>query len=257
MSPPYLEAKPVPARGAAPGCFPRGTVLVLDADASPSGWLLLPQAVADARRRFPTAPLVVQVPEVTSATMALAQRAARLRVRAVVGPSERMADALRPVLTHPDDLGDDVVEWMALRGRALSPVVAELVRRIVADAHRHPQLGDLLAPLGESERTARHRFRGKGLPPPSAWHQAARALHAALCIQAQPQARLSQLALDLGYADHSGFSRQLSRAFGVTPAAVRGTLGWEWLLDRWLARRGGGPRAVTVAATPRLCQPCR
>lgn len=259
MSPPYLEVRPLPAPGAAGTAsppLPRGTVLVLDAGSTPAEWLLLPEAVTAARRRYPAAPLVVQVRELTTATMALAQRAARLRVRAVIGPGERPADALRPALTRPDDLGDDVVEWMALRGTPLPPVVAELVRRIVGEAHRFLQLCDLLAPLGESERTARHRFRGKRLPPPSAWHQAGRALYAALRVQAQPDARLSVVALDLGYADHSGFSRQLTRAFGLTPAAVRGTLGWEWLLDRWLSR-GGGARAVTAAATPRLYEPWR
>ena len=254
-SPPYREARPLPpAAGAAPWHLPRGTVLVLDAGATPADLLLLPDAVTDARRRFIGAALVVRVAELTAATMGLAQRAARLRVRAVIGPGEPSDEVLRPALTRPDDLGDDVVEWLALRGRPLSPVVAGLARQVVGQAHRFAQLGDLFAPLGESERTARHRFRGKGLPPPSAWHQAGRALHAALRIQAEPQARLSALALELGYADHSGFSRQLTRAFGVTPAAVRGTLGWEWLMERWMARHGGHASAVTPASRARACE---
>ncbi|HEX6039377.1 MAG TPA: hypothetical protein VFZ20_15100, partial [Longimicrobium sp.] len=172
-----------------------------------------------------------------AATLRLAQRAAHLRVRAVVAVHEPLADTLRPILTHPDDLGDDVLEWLALRGRPLAPAPAAIVRRVMGRADRREPLRELLEAMGESERTARHRMRVDGLPPPSAWHQVARALHAALRIQAQPDAALAPLALALGYADRSGLSWQLTRTFGVTPVAVRGTLGWEWLLDRWLAGR--------------------
>ena len=233
--PPYLEPRPL---SPGEGPLPRASVLVLDATPGADA-ALLPLAVAAARQRFPAAPVVLRVPALTPAVIRLAQRAARLRVRAVVAEGEPLAEALRPQLTSPDDLGDDVVEWVELRqGRPLSPAVSTLLRRIVAGAEGGAQLGELLAPLGESERTARHRLRNKELPPPSAWHQMARALHAALRVQAQPGVRLSRLALDLGFSDHSGFSRQLSRAFGVTPPGVRGTLGWEWLVERWVRLHG-------------------
>jgi AraC-like DNA-binding protein len=64
----------------------------------------------------------------------------------------------------------------------------------------------------------------------------ARALNHALRIQARPEARLTLLAMEAGYSDHSGLTRQLIRMFGVTPVGIRGTLGWEWLADRWLIR---------------------
>ena len=229
--PPYAEPRPL---SPGEGPLPRASVLVLDATPAADA-ALLPLAVAAARQRFPAAPIVLRIPALTPATIRLAQRAARLRVRAVVGTGEPLAEALRPLLTAPDDLGDDVVEWVELRrGRPLSPAVATLLRHIVSGGSSGTQLSELLGPLGESERTARHRLRSRGLPPPSAWHQLARALHAALRVQAEPEARLSLLALDLGFSDHSGFSRQLTRAFGVTPPGVRGTLGWEWLVERWV-----------------------
>jgi len=34
--------------------------------------------------------------------------------------------------------------------------------------------------------------------------------------------------------------RALSRAFGVTSDAIRGTVGWEWLLWRFLSGLGTG-----------------
>jgi AraC-like DNA-binding protein len=235
LAPPYRELRPLPAPGAAGPGLPRGAILVLDADPDADAGRL-PEAVAAARRTFTSAPVVVRVPAWTPEAIRLAQRAVRLRVRAVLCEGEPLEAALRPILTRPDDLADDVVEWVSLRG-CLDPVVAVLARQIVSEAERSAELRGVLAPLGEAERTARHRFRSRGLPPPSAWHQMARALRAALRVQAEPGARLSLLALDLGFSDHSGFSRQLTRTFGVTPAGVRGTLGWEWLVERWLHRR--------------------
>jgi AraC-like DNA-binding protein len=253
-SPPYRELRPLPVPGnSARETLPRAAVLVLDAAPTAEDCAVLENAVRGLRGRFPAAPVVVRVPELSAAAIRLAQRAAHLGVRAVVGMDEPLGDALRPILTHPDDLGDDVVEWLAVRGRTLAPVSAALVRQVVGQAHRFAHLGDLLSALGDSERTARHRLRGRGLPPPSAWYQMARALHGALRIQAQPEAALAPLALELGYADRSGLSWQLTRAFGVTPVAVRGTLGWEWLLDRWLHRPGAArSAAVTPAATTRF-----
>ena len=213
-------------------------MVVLELHAPDEASVHLAEVVTTARTRFPAAPAILRVPRVTAGTMRLAQQAVRLRVRATVGAGEPLGEVLRPVLTHPDDLGDDVAEWLALRGRPLPPLVADLVRHMVGQAHRFAQLADLLAPLGQPERTARQRFHGNRLPPPSAWHQMARALHGALRIQAEPDTRLAMLAQDLGYSDRSGLTRQFTRTFGVTPVAVRGTLGWEWLLDRWLFRGG-------------------
>lgn len=251
-SPPYRELRPLPPRAAsARDTLPRAAVVVLDVSLEMDDDTALAEAVRAARGRLPAAPVVLRVPRLTPGAMRLAQRATRLRVRAVVGTDEPLGDALRPILTRPDDLGDDVVEWLALRGRTLSPVSAALVREVVGNAHRFSHLVDLMAAMGESERTARHRLRGRGFPPPSAWYQMGRALHGALRIQAQPDVPLAAVALEMGYADRSGLSWQLTRAFGVTPVAVRGTLGWEWLLDRWLHRpRPAGSAAVTPAATP-------
>lgn len=229
-TPPYRDVHHVPGTAR----LPRGTVLVLDV-ARAEDWLALPEAVVRVRAGFPAAPVVLRVPEITADTMRLAHRASRLRVRAIVGAGEPLGPVLRPILTRPDDLGDDVVEWMALRRSPLPPVIGDLVRRIVNEAPRFALLTGLFGTLAESERTARHRFGRAGLPAPFAWHQTARALHAALCIQAQPDVRLLPLAMELGYSDPSGLTRRLTRTFGVTPAGIRGTLGWEWLLDRWLS----------------------
>jgi AraC-like DNA-binding protein len=237
IAPPYRDVERAPdlaalaARRLAPG-----TLLVLDVTRAREDWLALPAAVSTLRSRFPNAPVVLRVATLTPEAVRLAQRVATLRVRALFAVDEPPYEALRPLLTQPGNLGDDVVEWLALRGIAPSPLSAALLRHVVSRASDFPRVSDCLGAISESDRTARHRFRQEGLPPPSAWHQMARALHSALRIQAEPEMAILRLALDLGYGDQSGLSRQVTRAFGFTPAAVRGTLGWEWLVHRWLGR---------------------
>lgn len=234
-APPYTH--PVPLRKEE-GRLPRAAVLVLDVHGPDEAGPPLAQAVTAARARFPAAPVVVRVAPASPVALRVAQSAPRLRVRAVVGTDEPLEPALRALLPHPTALGDDVVEWMAVRGHPLSPSAAALVRHLADTSAASAQLTDALARAGQSERTARHCMRVRALPPPSAWHQAFRALYAVMCIQAEPHVRVLDVAAKYGYSDHSGLSRQLARTFGVGVSAVRGTVGWEWLLDRWMGSRG-------------------
>lgn len=232
-APPYIQ--PVPLRKEGP--LPRAAVLVLDVHTPDQAGPQLAHAVTVARTRFPAAPVVVRVPPASPVALRVAQSAPRLRVRAVVGTDEPLAPALRSLLTHSPALGDDVVEWMGVRGHPLSPSAAALVRHLADASAACARMADTLAHAGQSERTARHCMRVRALPPPSAWHQAFRALHAVMRIQAEPHVHVLNVAVEYGYSDHSGLSRQLARTFAVGVSAVRGTVGWEWLLDRWLRNR--------------------
>ena len=78
------------------------------------------------------------------------------------------------------------------------------------------------------------RLHKRLLPTPSRWYQAARALHTVLRIQSEPRTSLLRIAHELGYADHSALSQLVYRSFRVRPGTIRGTLGWEWLMHRWL-----------------------
>jgi AraC-like DNA-binding protein len=247
-TPPYHEITRPPTPAA--GRLPRGTLLVLEIRSLSEGWRLVPDAVAAARRLYPAAPVILRVPEITPEMLRLAHRASRMGVRAIVGRGEALAVVLRPVLTRPDDLAADLMEWMGLRDALPPSGLSGMVRVVVEMAPRYARVSDLLRAMGHSERTVRHRFHATGHPGPREWHQGARALHAALRLQQDPDGRLLPLAVELGYSDHSGITRQLTRAFGVTPAAIRGTLGWEWLAERWLTR-------VSVRRTKPAPKPAR
>ena len=53
---------------------------------------------------------------------------------------------------------------------------------------------------------------------------------------AEEKSPLLTLAVECGYSDHSSLSRQSLRLFGARPGVIRRTLGWEWLMHRWLTR---------------------
>lgn len=194
------------------------------------------------RKRYPLYPVVLELEAGVGDALSVAARAGRLPVRGVVLRGETSDVSLRRQLTNADHIPADVVEWLSFRGHRLSPVLAELIRKIFAEAPGHHELTSLCREIGAVESSARFRFHKKSLAPPSRWLQVARALHAVLRLQAEPERPLLPLALELGYADHSALSHQLYRAFGVRPGAVRGLLGWEWLMERWMARRGRAER---------------
>jgi AraC-like DNA-binding protein len=118
----------------------------------------------------------------------------------------------------------------------MPPQLADVIRKIFLYGTSRAAVQKLFSEIGESTRTARARCHKLALPPPSNWLQAARAVHAALCLQRAPSTPLLELAMDLGYSDHSALSHQLVRLFGASASAIRRTLGWEWLLHSWLAR---------------------
>jgi AraC-like DNA-binding protein len=189
------------------------------------------------RQRFPAVPIVLRLPRDLDVDAAyLIQVTARLHVRGVVVEGDPIRETLRRFLTDPVDLAADVVEWLSLRRPALPPHFADLVRKIFLHARTRAAMQRFFTEIGESTRTARARCQKLAVPPPGKWLQAARAIHAALCLQRSQSTSLLAVATEFGYSDHSALSHQLVRMFGAGPSAIRRTLGWEWLLDSWLAR---------------------
>ena len=131
---------------------------------------------------------------------------------------------------------DEIEQWLPIRLPGLAPAVGQMTGLIVRLAPGFTEVSALLATLGHAERTVRTWFRRAGVPGPGKWLAAAHAVHAALRLQAEDSTPLLTIAVECGYSDHSSLSRQSLRLFGVRPGVIRRTLGWEWLLDRWLRR---------------------
>lgn len=216
---------------------PPGLVVGLPIETPVEDYARLDRTLRELRERSPATPVVLLLRLGVEESLYVTAHSARMGVRAVVPAGAPLRESLRRSLTDGSALAEDVVEWLGLYGVRLSPLVSSLVLQLFALAPRHETLTGLLAEVGVPETSARFRMNKKRLPPPSRWYQAARALHAALRMQAEPETCLLRLAHSLGYADHSALSQLVYRSFGVRPGAVRGTLGWEWLMERWVRRQ--------------------
>lgn len=214
-----------------------GAIFGLDLAERPHDLEPLRRSLLELRQRHPSVPVVLRLSRHLDVEAArLIQIAAQLHVRGVIVDGDPIRETLCRFLTEPVDLPSDVVEWFTLRRPCIPPQLAELIRKIFLYGPTRAAVQKLLSDIGESTRTARARCRKLQLPPPSNWLQAARAVHAALCLQRAQSTPLLELAMDLGYSDHSALCHQLARVFGAPASAIRQTLGWEWLLDSWLAR---------------------
>lgn len=201
---------------------------------SGADWTDVQPAIRQLRQRLPAAAIVLVLAAGSRNDLLLSTRASRGGVRAVLLEDEPLFENLRAALLCRDSLAEDVVEWLALRRLRLTPMVTSLLREIFAHAPESPDLSTLLSEVGMAESSARFRLHKRLLPTPSRWFQAARALHCVARVQAEPRTSLLRIAHEFGYTDHSALSQLVYRAFRVRPGAVRGTLGWEWLMHRWI-----------------------
>lgn len=212
-----------------------GTVLGVMVTEAAEELQTLHAVIPHIRARAPGCAVVMMVRTDLQNFLSVVSQAVRSGIRGVVNPDLPLRSQLRESLTMDRSISEDLIEWLDLRGVRLSPQVASLIGQIIRLAPATASLTELLAEIGVPETSARFRMQKKRLPAPSRWYQSARALHASLRIQAQTGTCLLRLAHDLGYADHSALSQLVYRSFGVRPAVIRGTLGWEWLMERWVA----------------------
>ena len=219
-----------------------GTLLALGVSRPEEDWPILQDLVPRLSARYPALPIVLRVQHPPCpGSLDFARRMGTLRIRAVLSEDDPVPEILRDAMTSPPDLGDDVVDWLSIRGLRLTPHVAGVLREIFRRAAQRTDLDGLLRSIGAPPSTVRKWFRMNGLPSPGQWHDVARALWAALRLQREPGTPLLATALALGYADHSALSRRMVQLFGLRPGVIRELLGWELLLDRWLTRKESLP----------------
>lgn len=229
--------------GAVAAGLPAGAVLILDVHPVPEDRAAIEAAIRAVKALAPSTPVVLRAAADIADLLALATMGPGLPAQGVLLRGQALAASLRSQLTRPQNLPEQVGEWLRRKGVRTAPALADLIRQIFAGAARHSEVSSLCREIGAVESSARFRCAKKRLPPPSRWLQAARALNASLRLQAEPDRPLLPLALELGYADHSALSHQIRRTFDVRPGEVRRVLGWEWLLDRWFERARDRRRA--------------
>jgi AraC-like DNA-binding protein len=193
--------------------------------------------VSSVRRRFPEAAIALLIREFTPQAIAAAVCAKGHAVRGLVFGTVRL-NALRSELTGNADLGGAVVGWFDDAGILMRRPTRALIAEIVDAPPNASALSQVFALRVRKERTVRNSFRISDLPAPRVFFALARLLHAALAIQRDNQRPLLDIAMEAGYSDAAGLAHQMRRVLGLRPGQVRGTLGWEWLLDHWCRRTG-------------------
>lgn len=146
-------------------------------------------------------------------------------------------------MTCPTDIGAEVVEWLGIRGLTLSPAASALVRELIRLGPEYGLLDEAAGVIGEPPHVIRRRCRGERIPSPGEWLRLGRLLHAVFMVQRQPGSSLELVALESGYGGRSHLSRHVKHYFGLRPGEIRGTLGWEWMMNRWVE----GPRFNTTS----------
>jgi AraC-like DNA-binding protein len=217
--------------------LPSGTVLVLSAVDSSSNWRCMSRQVPEVRRSFPRAPIVLLLPRSSNAYFThLAGRAASLHVRAVLVQGEPLAETLRRELTDIPDLAAEVEEWLQFLGLPMSPATRQCIGQAFGMVPACTRAEGFARHLSMPLRTLRGWFEADGLPAPSHWLAAARALRACLFLQRHRERPLLEIALQNSYCDVSALSHQVTRLFGARLSEIRHMLGWEWMLAAWLGR---------------------
>ncbi len=144
--------------------------------------------------------------------------------------------ALRSVLYAPPvRVGQSMAGYLTGRGLINDDTVRGYVCRIFDNAPQVRSVSRLSSMLCMSRRTLGRHFAAAGLPVPSHWLQFARLLHAVFQLQRKGRS-VFQVACKLGYPDGFTMSNQMKRVLGLRPSEVRGVLGWEWIVERWLRR---------------------
>ena len=238
VSPPYAQLCSFPERASETvRDLPSGTVLVVAAIDSSNNWHRMSRQVPEVRRSFPRAPIVLLVPRSPNAYFThLAGRAASLHVRAILVQGEPLAETLRRELTDIPDLAAEVEEWLHFLGLSMSPATQRCIGQAFRMVPSCTKAGGFARDLRIPLRTMRGWFEADGLPAPSHWLAAARALRACLFLQRNRERPLLEIAIQNSYCDVSALSHQVARLFGARLSEIRPLLGWEWMLAAWLGR---------------------
>ncbi len=245
VAPPYTHLEPVPdlAQCAEERLRP-GMIWIIKATTATCTTDELAAWIPRLRVAYPAVPVALWLDDISApASIKMAIAAGNLRVRALLTPGNPMGDELRRQMTTPHDLATDLIEWLQLHALPLPSQVISLIHTLVGAAYDEISLGAFLGQKNLSERTVRSWFTACGLPGPGSWFTLARLLPAVLDIQREPRVSLLTIALESGYSDHSTLSHQTTRLLGIRPGMIRGTIGWEWLMMRFLGGRVGA-RAV-------------
>lgn len=137
--------------------------------------------------------------------------------------------SVRRALAESDLVRRDVQIWLTARLASSAP------RSVV------PALGAVVcgqsvpSPTLRATRTA----LGGDIPTLHKWKMVGKVLGPLVRLQTEPAMTVETAARESPYSAASGLRAACRSLFNVPPSEIRRCLGWEWLLDRFLERKGG------------------
>jgi AraC-like DNA-binding protein len=145
---------------------------------------------------------------------------------------------LRQIIALPPRaIAATVTDYLVRRGLLRDRRSVREFQRIVELAPDTPSIARLARRMYTSRRTLGRHFVTTRMPVPSHCLHFARLLHVAFRLQTEDTA-IFRIASRFHYPDGFTMSNQMKRLIGYRPSEVRELLGWEWLVEAWLAKEG-------------------
>jgi len=241
LEPPYRRLPPPVADDEALGMsLPDAPILLVDAGDPLENLRELRRWISLLRLRQPGASVVLRVHDRTPSeeVVSAAFQAGQLGIDGVVAGEEWDPRSLRRQLTRPARLEASVIHWLERRRNAPLPGKVRSPLRALLAGEEGEASGRSKASKSGVSRAIRRRFRNAPLAPPFRFGQLGTSLRAALRIQREPDTSIEEVAYGTGIKATSTLYRRMDTLFGLTPGGLRGTLGWQWLLERWWRRIG-------------------
>jgi AraC-like DNA-binding protein len=163
-------------------------------------------------------------------------------------PSVILPEVITLVREGPGSLPAEVLDYMAWRGFWIDQETRQIIHRIGELSEDITTLGSVARILYMSRRSLGRRFQIRGLPAPSHWLKIFRVLRASILMQ-RSGISVHDVARILNYPEAFTLSHQMHRLIGLRPETVRERVGWEWILELWIAHEmklGGFQHLQTV-----------
>lgn len=155
-------------------------------------------------------------------------------------------ERIRHLLTlAPRHVTPTLVHYLQRRRLLRSETIHREVERTLELATEVSSIARLSKKLRTSRRTLGRHCLGAGLPVPSHWLQFGRLMHVAVRLQ-MDGGSIGRAMVDTSYPDAFTMSNQMKRLIGCRPSEARRLLGWEWLVECWIAREARAGRIDPV-----------